>query len=61
MGGTRRIKGAKLKKMSRARNEGFASDYEIGLILYRINLLPTMRDRQVNKLIEEIIKKVEKK
>ena len=38
-----------------SRNEGFAGDYEVGQVLAKINLLPTLRDYQSTKLIEAVI------
>lgn len=44
---------------SRVRNEGFAGDYEVGMILAKINLLPRLRVHQAHTLIEAIVKKTE--
>jgi hypothetical protein len=48
------------RQASRVRNDGYAGDYEVGLILAKINMIPTLRDYQSTKLIEAIINKSEK-
>jgi hypothetical protein len=43
-----------------SRNAGFAGDYEVGQVLAKIRMLPTLRDYQSTKLIEAIIMRTEK-
>lgn len=45
------------RQASRVRNDGYAGDYEVGLILAKLNMIPTLRDYQSTKLIEAIIDK----
>ena len=40
---------------SHVRNDGCASDYEVGQVLAKIQMLPRVRDYQATKLIDAVM------